>query len=271
MLTPKKVDLLPLIRKYKGKLVYQCSDEFGVIEVVDYSSNRSLHFGSIEKQSSMSLKNSHLLILSYTRAMAAGLLLIDTPQTVLILGLGGAALPKFFLHHFPNCKIDVVELREKVVEVAFKFFHLPDEPRLNIVICDVKKFFQKKNVKSYDIILMDVFDRNGMSMAIRGFPFINACKNRLNKEGCVAINLWNQPDTFFKYIIKDIQTCFHDQMLHLPVADRTNHIVFGLNQGNIKSLRKHLRKKSRELENKFRIDLPDLCDQLYKHNLPLTE
>ncbi|MCP4754670.1 MAG: spermidine synthase [Proteobacteria bacterium] len=262
MFGKKKPDSFARKKRYRGKLVHQCSDDIGVIEVVDHSSNRSLHFGSKEKQSSMNLNAPHDLILSYTQTMMAGLLLMRPPGSVLNVGLGGGSIPKFLLHHYPECRIDVVELREKVVDVAFKYFQVPNDHRLNIFIADAKEFIRKIRSKTYDMIILDVYTQFGMSDSIRGYPFINACKNRLNPNGIININLWSEPETVFKNMVSGVSACFNNLALQLPVADRTNHIVFGLNRSKFEPSQTQLKKRSQVLEKAFNIGLPDMFDRL---------
>jgi spermidine synthase len=99
-------------------LVFSCHDEEGVIEVVDDLDTRALYFGTSARQSAMSPEEPHRLVLSYTRAMLSGLLFTRQPRSALVLGLGGGSLPRFLMHVFPTCRIDVVERRAKVVQVA---------------------------------------------------------------------------------------------------------------------------------------------------------
>ncbi|HEY0720688.1 MAG TPA: spermidine synthase, partial [Gammaproteobacteria bacterium] len=88
------------MQKYDGLLVHRTQDEWGPIEVVDDMLHRSLHFGTEPKQSSMLLSDPLALVLSYTRAMTTALLFVPQVRRVLLIGLGGGSLAKFFLHHF---------------------------------------------------------------------------------------------------------------------------------------------------------------------------
>ena len=121
----KKEFLSVFKKKYGGTLIYEDSDRFGKIEVIDEKGVRSLHFGNQAKQSSMRIDDPIKLELSYSHAMMSGLIFRPKPLNVLNLGLGGASIPKFLHHIFPHCQIDTVELRPKVIEVARRFFHVP--------------------------------------------------------------------------------------------------------------------------------------------------
>jgi len=253
-------------RRHRGKLIFEDYDEMGLLEVVDDLDQRSLHFGSREKQSSMSLKSHHQLILSYTKAMMTGLLFVDQPGSVLNVGLGGGSIPKFFLHHFPACCVDVVEIREKVVDLAHHYFHLPQEPRLNIFICDAKEFFRSVKTNTYDIIVLDVYDKEGMSNAIRAYSFMSACQSRLNENGVLIVNLWSEPQQVYKKMVHNIFKCFKTQAMILPVSERSNQIVIGINQPDRKYQDDLLREKSHHLEQTFQIGMTDLSSSLCRCN-----
>jgi len=162
-----------------GSLIHQAVSDDGLIEVVDSGNIRSLHFGTFPRQSSMRLNQPHYLELSYTQAMMGCLLLNPNPKRVLVIGLGGGSLVKFLLHHFPDCYVDVVEYRRDVVDVAQSFFQVPiDNPNLNINLGDgylyVNQCFYQTDF-SYDLILVDAYDQNGMAASVGVQAFFDAC------------------------------------------------------------------------------------------------
>ena len=64
--------------KYDGVLIHQDYDDDGAIEVIDADGVRSLHFGSIPRQSSMLLSDPNQLYLEYARTMSSWLLFKET-------------------------------------------------------------------------------------------------------------------------------------------------------------------------------------------------
>jgi len=213
----------------------------------------------------MNIKNPHMLVLAYTKAMMAGLLFMRSPRSILSLGLGGASLPKFLLHHFPDCNIDIVELRPRVVEIAFDYFSLPKDPRLRIYINDAKDFLKQKVTQFYDLILLDIFNKRGMVDLIGKATFLKSCRDRLTEKGILIVNLWSKPDTDFKAIITEINKVFDSQTLHLPVAERTNHIVFAMNHALDRYPRSTIQKNAQRLDYTYKIDLPQLFLKIYAH------
>lgn len=254
------------IKHYRGELVFQCDHENGTIEVVDDLVNRSLHFGTPEKQSSMSLKVFHQLILTYTQTMMAGLLLTESPKKVLNLGLGAGSIPQFIHHHYPNCMIDVVEIYEQVVHISHKYFFLPQDHRINIYLNDARDFVSQINDNRYDMIFVDIYDQNGMSDSAKSKSFIQDCKDSLNMGGVLIMNLWSEPKKEIKKVVKNIFKSFDNRVLLLPVSERSNKIVFGLNQPEIVFSESALLQKARVLDRKLKIDLIRKLNRLIEAN-----
>jgi Spermine/spermidine synthase. len=111
----------------------------------------------------------------------------------LIIGLGGGSLTKHLLHHFPDCRLKVVEYRESVVKIARSHFGLPLDPRLKVIIDDGAKYVRQRTEsqsEQYSLMFVDAFDHEGMAPSISNHAFFDACKMLLKKDGMLVINLW---------------------------------------------------------------------------------
>ena len=69
------------------------------------------------------------------------------------------------MHVFPTCRIDVVERRAKVVQVAHDYFHLARSPRLRTHVCDAEVFLREDSGRTYDLVLVDLHDRKGTALS----------------------------------------------------------------------------------------------------------
>ncbi|MDQ7072555.1 MAG: hypothetical protein Q9N32_02015 [Gammaproteobacteria bacterium] len=107
---------------YGGEVVHQAQSDDGMIEVVDSGDMRSMHFGTLPRQSSMSLRTPHTLELTYTQAMMACLIINPDPKRILVVGLGGGSIVKFLLYHFPDCQIDVIEISTRCNRCSTNLF-----------------------------------------------------------------------------------------------------------------------------------------------------
>lgn len=254
------------MRKYEGHLIHKSVDELGEIEVVDDAVYRSMHFGSAPKQSSMLLRDPLYLALTYTRAMTAALLFNPAPQRVLLIGLGGGSLAKFLLHYVPECHIDVVEMRQRVVEVAYSHFKLPEDPRLKVHIGDGGSFVRNSERGVYDLLLIDAFLGNGIARSVCGISFFEACRNLLRDGGLFSMNLWNGDFITAREMREDIRQSFDDNALQLPVEGKDNTVAIAANGEPLKKRLRTLRETATTLEKQTSIEFGSMLKQLIRHN-----
>jgi len=248
-------------------LVFSCHDEEGVIEVVDDVDARALYFGSSARQSAMSREEPHRLVLSYTRAMLSGLLFTREPRSALVLGLGGGSLPRFLMHVFPTCRIDVVERRAKVVQVAHDYFHLAPSPALRTHLCDAEAFLSEDSGRTYDLVLVDLHDRNGTAALVTEAGFFASCARRLAARGVLAANIWtDKPESGASSILRHHRATFEDRHLVLPVTGKGNCILLGLPWAVASYARRHLDARSIQLQARLGIEFPQLLTDLARAN-----
>ena len=138
-----------------GTCISCTSDEHGPIYVYQNRTNRILSFDGKIQQSCMNLKDVNGLAHGYTQAMMSGLLFVPDVKTATIMGLGAGSMAKNLLNSFPTLNIHAVEHREAVVNIARKYFYLPENERLNIHIDDAVNHMKLNSIKS-DIIFSDL-------------------------------------------------------------------------------------------------------------------
>ena len=253
---------------YRGKIVYTDCDEDGVIDVVDESSSlRSLQFGSQAKQSTMFLRSPASLALAYTQCLMTSLLFNPDPKQVLVLGLGGGSVPKFILDIFPACHVDVVEKRAKIVEVARRYFAVPDEVRLNITVSDGLGFLLYQHFDDlYDLIVVDLHESHRMAPVVLKSDFFPACHACLEENGMLAINLWYGNDEQAEREVRSrLESIYPERVLYLPVAGKRNCIALAFD-ANFSDSRETLERRARHLRDKTGVAFPDLLLELYRHN-----
>jgi hypothetical protein len=125
---------------YAGsKVLLRKDTEYHRLAVVQDGNVRALRFGS-SYQSAMDVAHPFDTAYSYTDLFSLAMLYRPTTRSMLFLGLGGGSSPKRMWRDFPHLQIDVVELDPVVVDVARRFFALPDDPRLRIENKDGRLF-----------------------------------------------------------------------------------------------------------------------------------
>jgi spermidine synthase len=198
-----------------------------MIAVSEERGVRYLHFGTHWIQGAMRISRPDTLVLDYTRAMMAVLLLQPRPASALVIGLGAGSVAKFLHRHFPDMRITVVEINPKVIDVAREYFCLPeDSAHFSIEVADGFEFVQTSR-RRFDLLLVDGFDHNARAGALESLPFYLACSERLSQRGAMAVNLLAN-SRGYKATIKRIEVAFSEQTLPLSPCKDGNVIVFGL-------------------------------------------
>ncbi|MEO5348069.1 MAG: hypothetical protein H7836_00235 [Magnetococcus sp. YQC-3] len=197
--------------------------------VVDEGGYRSLYFDNQMTQSRMALAQPLWLILPYTRHMLASLLFVPSPRNLFMIGLGGGSLAKFFLHHYPECRVDVVDSNPAMAGIARQFFFLPIENRLTLHCADGKEFVADMAGRGplYDLILVDAFDHDGMSPSVYTSRFFQQIHLLLSRNGVLVLNLNRGETESYPLILAQLMESFPGLISRLPVAGPSrNEILF---------------------------------------------
>ena len=259
------------MERYGGNLIHSSRDDFGPLEIVEAERVRSLHFGTPSRQSALLLPRPDALILTYTQSMMAALLMHSAPASVLLIGLGGGSFARFLLQHYPDCRIDAVELRPRVVELAHGYFRVPEnDPRLNIIISEGGRFLAHGAVKysEYDLILVDAFHGTGMASQVGETQFFSSARSRLAEHGVLAANLWANPQAMLHQTLRAINDAFSEHTLRLPVAVRGNLVALASNQPIPADYGESWALRACALERFLNLDFPDFLERLQQANAP---
>ncbi|MBF0462770.1 MAG: spermidine synthase [Magnetococcales bacterium] len=210
-------------------ILFQTAWQGRTTMVVDEGEYRSLYFDNQMTQSRMLLAHPLWLVLPYTRHMLGCLLFNPHPRHIFMIGLGGGSLAKFFLHYFPECRIDVVDSNPEMASIARQFFSLPIENRLTLHCADGEAFVAAMAGRPplYDLILVDAFDHEGMARSVYASPFFMNIHPLLSEHGVLALNLNRAETSNYSHILAGITACFPDSVFRLPVPyPSRNEIIF---------------------------------------------
>lgn len=235
------------------------------VEVGEVDGIRSLYLGSSTIQSSMRVKTPYSLELPYSRAMMLFLLFAKRVQDVLVLGLGGGSVPKYIHHFLPEVSTRVVELNPQVIAIARNHFYLPeDDNRLQVIQGDGKLFLEE-NPQTTDMLMLDIFDGQGIPPDLYAQDFFDTCREALKLEGMMAVNLWGS-DRNFDIYLQRIEQSFDNRVLVIPTGRPGNIVVFGLNRPLHEKRWDAIRAKARELDAQYGLDFMGLLERLRDHN-----
>ena len=255
-------------RKIKGTIVCHRRDEYGEIIVADEGAKRSLYFGEGILQSSIRLDQPGRLIEGYNQAMISGLIFKPAPRSLLLVGLGGCSLVHFMLRAFPDCTVDVVEIRQQVIELAYDFFLLPKmNKNLRIFHAAGQDFMmQQQSCRNYDLIIVDAFDNDGPAADLSEKTFLTACRQRLKEDGICSFNLWSRPKDNFPALYTALQETFEDTLKLLPDEASWNAIVIGFMRPLLSQDMAGYRQKARTLQQEYDINFTKYLSYLCRQN-----
>lgn len=163
------------------------------------------------KQSGLDIRYPNNLVLEYTRLVFSGLLINDSPQNILIIGLGGGVIPRALNRYFPKAKIDVVDIDSEVLNVAEKYFLFKTGKNISIHISDGRLFVENK-IRSnlpvkYDMIILDAFDSSSIPGHLLTKEFLELIDHILDPDGVIVANVLSDNNQFHS-IIKTYRKVF---------------------------------------------------------------
>lgn len=115
----------------------------------------------------------------------------------LMIGGAGYAYPKYYISHYLDKTLDVVEIDGEVTNLAKEFFYLDDlfedydlnnNNRLNLITDDGRTFLNTNN-KKYDAIMNDAFSGETPAKTLTTLEAAKLIKNSLNDDGLYLTNI----------------------------------------------------------------------------------
>jgi len=172
---------------------------------------RTLRFGAEgNSQSVVKVRDPGHLELPYARVLPACLALVRNPRRVLIIGLGGGTLPRFFHAHFPQMTMDVVELDPDVVNVAKEYCGFEEDARMHVFVEDGRDFIEGA-AGGYDVIILDCFDAEAIPPHLATLEFLSAVRRALTPEGIVVANIWGRAcNPLYAHMLLTYRAAFPD-------------------------------------------------------------
>ncbi len=170
-----------------GKEIFRTDDEYGPIRVFDDGNKRYLSFDESNEQSCVHKRIPSRLLHEYACAMLLPLLFLQ-PRHITLFGLGGGSLASCLFHLLPAAQIQVVELRAQVLAVARRFFHLPQDSRLDVTIMDAGDYLQHPKANTTDLLLSDMYFAGKIDKQQQQAAFIRNCHSLLSESGWLALN-----------------------------------------------------------------------------------
>lgn len=236
--------------RIRGDILATASDEYGQITVIENNIYRVMTFDRICEQSKLQRSDPVIPVHNYIRAMLMAVAL-KPPLKSLVLGLGGGCLPRSLYARDPQGAIDAVELRPAVIDIARRFFSLPESENIHYYVEDAELFMSRAGAGEYDLIFSDLYAANSMSPLQERESFLHNAARALSPEGWLVLNYPQRPAANGP-LMKALQNEF--TTLLRCVVPSGNVVVYASNvplQLNLKELQQQAGLAGREFRSDF--------------------
>lgn len=193
--------------------IAETSDRMGPIKV-KLRDNKyiDLSFKEDDVQSRLNTDMPKRPHLKYIQTMLVAPLLIpdDSLNSILIIGLGGGTIPKYYTDFYRNKRKVVVDIRPVLFDIAAEYFdYIPDVNTVKVP-GDASQFLSKARVRGdkYDIVNTDIFIEGPSDVQMNNYFWDNIA-SILTPHGISVSNVW-RGDYMDKYekILNFHKRCF---------------------------------------------------------------
>ena len=200
------VILLPLLflsTITKAEVIHSERSLYTNILVDEKDNSRCLKFSlrrELSSQSCINIKEPQKLVFSYYKLLFSSLLVLDNPENILIIGLGGGIMSNTIHQIYPNAQITNVEIDPAVIKVAEDFFNFKTNNKVAAVEQDGRIFVKRAKLKNqrYDWIILDAFNGDYIPEHLMTAEFLQDVKALLSERGVVAANTFSS-SKLYKY------------------------------------------------------------------------
>jgi spermidine synthase len=174
-----------------SEVFYHAENEFGPVWVYDSKGLRCMSFlepPSPINQSCMSLSKPKNILFDYTQIFLSTLFIKEAPRKILIIGLGGATVPKALNILVPNANIHIVEINPAIPPLVEKYFNYKFNETNQVFIEDGVDYVKNSSADRYDIVFIDAFSADYIPEGILTSEFMQSIKRIMRQNGVVAMN-----------------------------------------------------------------------------------
>lgn len=222
--------------------------------IVETMSERRLHFTRDATQTSMRLADPNALAALYMRKMMSFLLFNTNPARILMIGLGGGALPKFCYRRLTYADITVVEVNQDVIALRDEFLIPKDNERFRVLHEDGARYI-KRISHDIDVILVDAFDAYGIAPSLANSDFYSRAAAQLTDDGILVMNLWGESTRYLENV-RQVHDVFGEGIVLMPVMNGANTVLFAFKQPAPNSSDDRLESHARRLQSHLQLDFP---------------
>lgn len=185
----------------------------------------SMHFDMSATQSRMRRADPCALDLDYTRTMMACLMLRPRPASMLMVGLGGGSLAKYWHRWLPESDVTVVEINPHVIAMRDEFLVPRDGERFRVVRGDGAEVVASIT-RPHDVVFVDGFNYDGQPEGLCTPAFYADCLRAVGDTGVLVVNLHDEEPQCTELTAR-LRDVWGDGLIHVNNESGGNRIVFG--------------------------------------------
>lgn len=183
------------------RVIHKEPSEFETVLVFEEFGERCMNFELTEdygRQTCFDLNDPDKMVFAYTRMMTSALFVKPDPKNVLVVGLGGATIPRAFEKMLPDVIIDSVEIDPAVVRVAERFFGYTQGPRQRVFVEDGRSYVERaiREGRSYDMVMLDAFDVDYIPAHLLTREFLQQVHQLLAPGGVLVANTFTNSEMY---------------------------------------------------------------------------
>jgi spermidine synthase len=251
------------------RILLRKDTQYHRITVFDRGTIRAMRFDN-RRQSAIDLRDGYTSDIKYTDYLHLAFAVKPDAKRVLVLGLGGGALPLRILHDYPGVRVDAVEIDPVVVDCARRYFSLP--ATVSVTVGDARRYVATTKNR-YDIVVVDAYYSDSLPFHLATREFFSQVKSVLTTEGVVAYNIISAVEgdgsKLFRSLYRTTGELWRDRYA-FPIGlarqkdpEATRNIILLVSDGGVRSAELRQRITSR-LDGRLKVpSLSEFAEDLY--------
>ncbi|MDE7105281.1 MAG: fused MFS/spermidine synthase [Ruminococcus sp.] len=242
---------------WEKDLAYEGESVYNYLQVNENDYRTALSTNVLFGVQSVYMKSGGLTGMYYDYAMAGPLMAdIDDTADILILGMGTGTYAKQCLEYFDDVTAEGVEIDEKITELAYEYFELPE--KVKVTTYDGRAFLNVCD-KKYDVIMVDAYQDITIPFQMSSKEFFAQVCSHLNEGGVMIVNMnmHSEGNNGINNYLADTIASEFSEVFTVDVSGSTNRELFASNDPEMIT---RFKEKAVNLENE---DLYSLMSEVY--------
>ncbi len=213
---------------WERDLTYEGESVYNYLQVRDTPQATILSTNVLFGVQSVRMKEGGLTGMYYDYALAAPVFADfgrKEHPSALVLGMGTGTWAMQLREFFPHCRVEGVEIDEKITDLARTYFEL--DPEIPVTTYDGRAYLQAVDGQ-YDCIMVDAYRDITIPFSMSSVEFFRQVREHLTPDGVMVVNMnmhEEDPDGINAQLSDTIAAVF-DEVVVVDVPGSTNRELF---------------------------------------------